>query len=108
MQDLPTLDELFLATEKLALGTGDLGDISMSVHNAVDPENPPTISLEQAGALFLYATDCESQAKDISENAARLLSDIQAFYYGQATEEQMTGSQSRDLVAAWHRESVES
>lgn len=105
---LPTLNCLTLATEKLALGASDLDDVSTIVHSAINPKDPPAISLEEAGALFLYAADCESQARAIAQNAARILGDVQALYYGQASEEQMIGSRARDLVAAWHRDALKS
>ncbi len=106
-RSLPTLDELTLATEKIAEGASDLDAISIQVHKAIDPEHPTSISLEQVGALFLYAGDCEAQAQEIREKAACILSDVVALYWTQATEENMTGPRARQLVEAWHREVLE-
>jgi hypothetical protein len=101
---LPSLDDLVLATEKLAIGSGALDEVAVTVARAVDPNSPPAISLEQAGALLLYALDCERAAEEIRGNATKLRRDVEALFWAQPTEENLIGGRAMELVEAWHRD----
>lgn len=104
--DLPTPDEVKVATEILALGVGELDGIRMALAHAVNPNDPPAISLEQVGCLWLYARDCEMQADTIQENVSGLLSDLEQLYYGSESEDSAQVDRTYGFVEAWHRESL--